>query len=191
VDIYPLPSAPTATNSVHCGLNVPTASVTSTTGNANPTFKWYANPTGGTALQSSTSTTYLTAISVSDTFYVTEFNGTCESFPRTAVVVTVSNPPAIVVSPNVTICKGDSTTMTISSENSYIYQWYIGTYSPGSVLATADSYKVAPTSTTTYNVKAGDINGCILTSSVVVTVKPKPSAVTVTPSQHVIMILLF
>jgi len=188
VDIYPLPSAPTATNSAHCGLNVPTASVTSTTGNANPTFRWYANPTGGTALQSSTSATYLTAINTTTTFYVSEFNGTCESFPRTAVTVTVSNPPAIVVSPSVTICNGDSTTLTISSENSYIYQWYVGTYSPGSVLATSDVYKVAPSSTTTYNVKAGDINGCILTSSVVVTVNPKPSSVSISPASSTICV---
>ena len=98
-----LPTDPTANNSTQCGPLVPTASVTSTTGLPTPTFKWYAAASGGTALQSSTSASYLASISATTTFYVSEFDGTCES-GRTAVTVTVNTPPAVSTSGNVAIC---------------------------------------------------------------------------------------
>ena len=66
-----LPTAPTASNSTQCGYGVPTATVTSTSGQPTPVFKWYAASSGGTALQTGTSNTYTNAIIATTTFYVT------------------------------------------------------------------------------------------------------------------------
>ncbi|QBZ99006.1 Ig-like domain-containing protein [Flavobacterium sangjuense] len=98
ITVQALPSAPNATNGFRCGTGlVPSATVASTTGLPSPIFRWYADLTGGTALQSSTSTSYTTSITDTKTFYVTEFNGTCESSPRTAITLTVNPPPTITI----------------------------------------------------------------------------------------------
>jgi len=177
-----LPTAPTATNSSQCGLGVPTASVASTTGATTPVFRWYSAATGGTLLQNSTSTTYTTAINTSTDFYVCEYDGACES-ARTAVSVSVATPPAITISGDVTICAGQSTTLTVSStgnDPNYSYVWNTG--------FNGASYTVTPSATTTYSVVATDSTaganaGCVIASApMTVTVKPLPGAVTVAPS---------
>ncbi|MFN8274462.1 MAG: GEVED domain-containing protein [Flavobacteriaceae bacterium] len=98
VTVQALPSAPTATNGNRCGTGVVTnATVASTTGQPTPTFKWYAAATGGTALQTSTSTSYTTSISATTTLYVSELVGTCESSPRTPITLTIDAPPSLSV----------------------------------------------------------------------------------------------
>ena len=176
-----LPTAPTANNSTQCGPLVPTASVTSTTGLPTPTFKWYAAASGGTALQSGASATYTTSISTTTTFYVSEFDGTCES-ARTAVTVTVNTPPTITTSGNVTICNGSSTALTVSSSNDpdYTYTWSGGA-------GTGASVTVSPVANTTYTVSALDATagpnaGCSTSASLTVTVIPSPTALSVSPS---------
>ena len=173
-----LPTAPTATNSNQCGLAVPTASVTSTTGAGTPVFNWYAASTGGAAIQTGTSTTYTTAISTTTTFYVSEYDGTCES-SRTMVIATVGTPPTISTSGNVTICSGNSTTLTVTSSNDpdYTYTW-----TPGGAGA---SISVSPSSTTVYSVNAIDLTagpnaGCATSASLTVTVNQSPQAAVAT-----------
>lgn len=87
-----LPSAPTATNSTQYGNQIPTASVADTNGFTTPTFTWYADNSTTTALQTSTSVTYLTSVSSTTTFYVSVTNPTtgCKS-SRTPVTIIVSN----------------------------------------------------------------------------------------------------
>ncbi|MBP6270943.1 MAG: T9SS type A sorting domain-containing protein [Fluviicola sp.] len=52
VNVLALPSAPTATASTHCGLQVPGASVTATSGTAGTqVFNWYTDSTGTTPAQ--------------------------------------------------------------------------------------------------------------------------------------------
>jgi hypothetical protein len=51
VNTTPLPSAPSASGSIQCGLAIPTATVASTSGNPSPVFNWYSAATGGTLLQ--------------------------------------------------------------------------------------------------------------------------------------------
>ncbi len=177
--VNPLPSAVTATNSAQCGAQVPTASVTSTTGAPTPTFHWYDAPTGGTLMQSSTSSTYTSTITTTTTFYVSEVDGGtgCES-NRTPVTVTVSSPDAILASVNnATICIGSSIDLTVVNTSgtpfqSYTYTWtsLAGsgvTSTPGAMIT------VTPTlpGTYTYNVTGVD-GGCSAISSVSVTVDP-------------------
>ena len=52
VTVNPAPTAPTATNSIQCGTQVPTASVASTAGTAGSgTMNWFSASTGGTLMQ--------------------------------------------------------------------------------------------------------------------------------------------
>ena len=89
VTVNPIPGNPTTTSSEQCGTSVPTASVNSTSGDTNPVFKWYAAASGGTALQTSTSNNYLSPVSITTTFYVSEISAFgCES-GRVPVTVTV------------------------------------------------------------------------------------------------------
>ena len=125
VTVNTLPTAPTATNATQCGTQLSTASVASTTGLPTPIFVWYATQTGGTALQSNTSTTYLTALSTTTTLYVSEYDGFCESL-RTPVVFTVTTPPTVsVAASTASFCgTGGATTLTAtSSDTGMTFAW--------------------------------------------------------------------
>ena len=187
VNVNALPSAPIGSNSVQCGLHVPTASVSTGGAGGNGTFKWYANPTGGVALQSSTSATYNTAISSTTNFYVSEMGTSgCES-PRTAVTVTVTTPPFISTAGSTTaVCLGGNVTLAANSEeNNYVYSWTaspstgsgISGTLPGSAPGTS-SNTVTPTAagTYTYTVTGSEnINGCSASATVITTVNPNPA----------------
>ena len=182
VTVNPVPTTPTATNASQCGLKVPTASVTSTSGFGTPTFNWYDAASGGTLLQSSTSTTYTTAISATTTFYVSEIvlaTG-CES-PRVAVTVTVTNPPALVITPGgaTTFCSGGSVSLDASAaptDPSYInFSW-----TPATEITPTNAAVVtaSPTVTRTYTVVADDgvsgPTGCSNSANITITVNPNP-----------------
>jgi hypothetical protein len=96
---------------------------------------------------------------------------------RQAVTATVTDAPAITVAASdAEICSGDSTTLTVISENAgYTYSW-----TPGTGL-TGISQVVAPLTTTTYTVTATDtVSGCVTTDEVTVTVNALPAAISVT-----------
>lgn len=126
VTVNPLPTAPTATGSTQCGTKVPTASVADPNAFTTPTFKWYDAATSGNVLQSSTSTTYTSAISVTTTLYVSVINPTtgCES-ARTPVTITVTPPPTLTMTSGSTLCNGEiyalSVTSTTSNYDSYVW----------------------------------------------------------------------
>jgi trimeric autotransporter adhesin len=179
--VLPLPTAPTATNSSQCGAGTPTCSV-SGTGSVGNTFRWYLASTGGTAIVGQSASTLSSyPVSASASFYVSEFNGTCES-PRTQVNVTFNTPPAISVAASVNpVCSGSATSLSASSANTgYTYAW-------SNSLGSGASVSASPTTNTTYTVTAtdnsgGTNNGCATTDSIVVTTNPIPSALTLSPS---------
>jgi trimeric autotransporter adhesin len=185
VNASPLPTMPIATNSSQCGTAVPTAAVASAAGAAGAgTFKWYAAATGGVALQSSTSTTYTTAIGTTTTFYVSETgtNG-CES-ARTPVTVTITAAPALTITAGATVCSNDifaiTPTSTLANFNSY-------TWSPNTNLFT-DAAATTPYTTGSFTtiylksstaganvVNCNSMNsatGCANTAAVTVNVLP-------------------
>lgn len=177
--VNPLPSAVTAANSAQCGTQVPTASVTSTTGASTPTFNWYDAPAAGTLMQSSTSVTYTSAVASTTTFYVSEVDGVtgCES-NRTPVTVTVATADGISASvDNATICIGSSIVLTAANTNptplqNYTYTWS-GTAGSGVTSQSGTPITVTPTipGTYTYNLTGVD-GGCNAVASVNVTVDP-------------------
>ncbi len=176
VTVYPFPLAPTATNASQCGTRVPTIAVADANGYTLPTFKWYADATTTTALQTSTSTTYTTSVSATTTFYVSVVSpGGCES-PRTAVTTTVMAPAVLTVSPAVTICAGGSTTLNVSGAVSYVWTPALGLNG-----TTSASVIATPSATTTYSVTGVDSNVCTTAAATVtVTVAAYPSALSIT-----------
>ncbi|WMW78337.1 T9SS type A sorting domain-containing protein [Flavobacterium sp. 20NA77.7] len=189
----PLPTAPTTTNSTQCGTQVPSASVVDPNAFTTPTFKWYAAATGGTALQSSTSTTYTTAIATTTTFYVSVINPTtgCES-ARTAVTVTVNTPDAITAtSSNTTICLGQSVTLTAANSantpvQNYAYSWLSTANSGVTTAQSGASITATPTAAGTYTYTASAVDGsCQTTNTVTVTVYPLPVITTATATPNV------
>ena len=176
ITVYPFPTAPSVTNAPQCGTRVPTIAVADTNGYTLPTFKWYADATTTTALQTSTSTTYTTSVSATTTFYVSVVSpGGCES-PRAAVTTTVIAPAVLTVSPAVTICTGGSTTLTASGAVSYTWTPALGLNG-----TTGSSVIASPSATTTYSVTGVDSNSCTTAAATVtVTVAPYPAAVTIT-----------
>ena len=176
ITVYPFPTAPSVTSAPQCGTRVPTIAVADTNGYTAPTFKWYADETTTTALQTSTSTTYTTSVSATTTFYVSVVSpGGCES-PRAAVTTTVIAPAVLTVSPAVTICTGASTTLTADGAVSYTWTPALGLNG-----TTGSSVIASPSATTTYSVTGVDSNSCTTAAATVkVTVAPYPAAVTIT-----------
>jgi PKD repeat protein len=94
------------------------------------------------------------------------------------VTVMVNPAPVVSVSPNDTICAGQSVSLTATGANTYLW-------SPSSSLnsSTTTSVTANPSSTTTYTV-VGDVLGCTATSQVTVIVNPLPT-VSVTSSASI------
>lgn len=181
--VNPLPTAPTGSNSTQCGNGIPTASVSDNNGYTTPTIKWYSASTGGTLLQTNTSTTYLVAINTTTTFYVAVVNPStgCESV-RTAVTVTVNQPDAISASASAsTICLGQSVTLTAANTAStptqnYTYSWVCATTGSGATSSiTTNPTTITPTLAGTYVYTATGVDGaCTVINTASVTVNPNP-----------------
>jgi Ig-like domain CHU_C associated/GEVED domain/Secretion system C-terminal sorting domain len=191
VTSYPLPTSPVATNSTQCGSGIPTASISDPNSFTTPTFKWYDASTGGSLLQSSTSSTYVSSISTSTTFYVSVTNPTtgCES-ARTAVIVTVTQPDAISATTSAaSICLGQSVTLTAANTastptQSYSYSWLCATAGSGATSAnTSNPASITPSAagSFTYTVTGTD-GACNVTNTVAVTVNALPNITSATAS---------
>jgi|GEM_PF-804183 len=179
VTVNPVPATPVAVNSIQCGLAIPTASVSGGT-----SYNWYATPTSTTVIQSGASATYTTAINATTNFYVSSFNGNCES-PRAMLTASVSTPDAITASSTATsVCPGQSFTLTAANtgtNNVYSYTW-TATPVAGSGITTSVSgatTSVMPTvpGNYTYLATASDAV-CTATAAVQVTLKAAPNVAT-------------
>ena len=172
VVVNPLPNAPVASDATQCGVGVPTASVSGGTN-----YRWYASPTSTTVLQSGTSSNFTTSINNTTTWYVSAFDGTCES-PRVALTQTVTSPPLLSVTvPTAAIC-GDvietlQITSTVSDYSSYIWSPNTNLYTDASATipytggnASTLYYKSSATSSVNYSIVAtSSVSGCVNTTS--------------------------
>ncbi|MFT3911076.1 MAG: hypothetical protein QM737_16775 [Ferruginibacter sp.] len=199
--IYDLPPAPSSNSSEHCGTIIPTASVSSNSLAPSPVFKWYTVPSGGTSQQTGTSTTYLSPVGVTTTFYVAEISSFGCECRRVPVTVTVADPDDIVASVNDnTICPGESAFVSASylpDFNTYsVFELTASGGAASGVTGTVtlttnptgtDPYSVTPTATGTYTytITAYDFDkGCTAVSTVVITAGALPviSSVSATPA---------
>ena len=93
---------------------------------------------------------------------------TCQQTMNGSPVITEDVPLSPDAGPNVTICEGQSTTLSATGGTNY-------SWNTTPVQNTA-SISVSPVTTTTYTVTVSDINGCSATDNVTVTVNPSPVA---------------
>ncbi|MBU6204503.1 MAG: T9SS type A sorting domain-containing protein [Bacteroidetes bacterium] len=96
---------------------------------------------------------------------------TCISTARVNIPVQIKPLPSLTISPDILICAGSSSLLTVSGANSY--QWYPAT---GLSSTTASSVTANPIITTTYTVKGTSSIGCTATKTVLVNVNPTPTA---------------
>ncbi len=126
--------------------------------------------TGATAYSWSSGGQTTASITVSPasttTYTVTGTSLGCTS--SDAVVVSVLANAPINAGPDVSICVGQSTTLTATGGSTY--NWNNG-------LGAGASHTITPASTTTYTVTGTDANGCVGTDAVVVTVNPLPTVI--------------
>lgn len=177
--VNPLPSPVVATNATQCGNGIPTASVTGGT-----SYNWYATATSTTVLQSGTATNFTSAIGATTSWFVTNFNGTCES-TRRQVTQTVTTPDAVMTTSSATaICIGGTYTLqaiNTGTTNTYSYTW-TPTPAAGSGLTsgvTGSTQVVSPTVAGNYDYLVTAFDGvCTTTASAMVTVNGLPTIFT-------------
>ena len=161
VTVHPLPSPIATTNSPVCAGTSLVASVT----NSYPSYSW----TGPNAFTSNSKSPIVSTKSVvadSGTYFVTvtDVNGCI----NTASAVAIVNPlPTVIATANPSVvCNGSST--FLKGYGASTYAWSDGE---------KDSVLFQPNSSATYTVTGTDKNGCVSTSSVLVSVNPLPSIV--------------
>jgi hypothetical protein len=186
VTIQPAFLSPVATNSAHCGIQVPTASVSDPNNFTTPTFNWYTAPSSTTALQSTTSNTYNTSVGTTTTLFVTTTNPAtgCQS-DATPVVITVTAAPALTLSAaTATNCSTSPSGLVTMIDGATTYDnftWTNATTVAGSATAgytfnPANATPNAPATTTTYVLTAAQTTGllCQNQATVVVTTNSLP-----------------
>ncbi|MGH2665673.1 GEVED domain-containing protein [Flavobacterium sp.] len=106
-------------NGASCGVG---STVTiGATGVAGTTqYRWYAAETGGAPVATTATGSWTTgALAATTTYYVTAYNGTCESWNRTAVKATINPTTNITISPTTPIFCGDNDILTISATGDF------------------------------------------------------------------------
>lgn len=186
VTIQPAFLSPVATNSAHCGVQVPTASVSDPNNFTTPTFNWYSSPSSTTALQSTTANTYGATVGTTTTLFVTTTNPAtgCQS-DATPVVITVAPAPALTLSAatatNCSTSPSGLVTMIDGATSYDNFTWtnastVAGTVAAGYTFNPANATPNAPATTTTYVLTAAQTTGqlCQNTATVVVTTNSLP-----------------
>ncbi|MFK7972740.1 MAG: SdrD B-like domain-containing protein, partial [Bacteroidia bacterium] len=169
-----------AANQSSCGgFNPATITGTAASGGAGTavTYQWQSRTgTSGTfaSIAGATGVNYNPpAITATTQYRRLSRRGTqCPWRISNVVTMTVNGGPSVNAGNDVTICSGQSTTLTATGTNGstpYTYSWNQG-------LGTGRTKSVSPTATTTYTVTLTDGNGCTATDQVRVTVNPKPNA---------------
>lgn len=143
---------------VNAGPDVSICTGTSTTLTATGATSYSWSPGGQT-------TASINANPASTTTYtVTGTSAGCTA--SDAVVVSISSGAPINAGPDVTICPGNSTTLTASG--GITYSWNNG-------LGIGNNFSVSPASTTTYAVTGTDAGGCTGTDNITVTIASLPT----------------
>jgi hypothetical protein len=140
---------------------------------------WYSLPTGGVG--SSTAPTPTTNTTGTQTYYVSQNNGSCEG-PRTQIAVNVY-PPALPLAPTATVTQPTCDVaygIVDFGDLPAPGAWIIN---PNGIAGTGATYTLSPVAPGTYDYNIVDVNGCISAASVNVVVNPQP----VTPSIPVVV----
>ncbi|MBU8882733.1 T9SS type A sorting domain-containing protein [Kaistella sp. DKR-2] len=108
-------------NGSTCGAGTVTLNAVGTSGTKE--YRWYTTPSGGSYTTSATSSWVTPSISTTTTYYVTAYNGTCESLFRTAVIATIKKVPTLTFSNNSPEVCGQTSTidLTATASNEQIF----------------------------------------------------------------------
>jgi hypothetical protein len=158
------PPAPGVISKARCGPG--TVTLTASGAPSTGSYRWYTSSSGGISIAGATAATYTTPmLMASATYYVSVFNGTCES-SRVPVTATINSKPVVGATAGAaSITAGSSTTLTASGANTY-------TWSPATGLSSTSGASVtaAPTATTTYTVTGTNASGCTSNATVTIAV---------------------
>ncbi|RKR07063.1 VCBS repeat protein [Maribacter vaceletii] len=179
--VCPTVDAPTSGGDEEFCVGSPIPQITANPTAGQETIDWYTAASGGTLLQSGSTSYQPTA---AGTYYAESRNTTtgCVSATRTAVTVTQNALPNASAGANQTICDGESATLTASasggSGSGYTYLWSTGATTPSITVTPAGN----PNSNTTYiyTVTVTDSNGCENSDSANVIVYSNPTATVTT-----------
>ena len=172
-----IPKITSTTTGMTCGSGIFTLFANSTTG----AVYWYDLPTGGTLLH--TGKTFITPnLTVTTTYYVDAFNGSCPNGKRDAMTVTIftlPNSPQIAVSstsPVLYCLNAPAIPLAATASTDCTLNWYT---LPTGGIASATSPTPLTTfagSTTYYVSQTNTTNGCeSLRAAIIVTVNPLPA----------------
>jgi gliding motility-associated-like protein len=115
------PTAPAASNATICGFGAISVAASGGTGGH---YRWYTQPTGGTALVGEYNSSYITPdLSVTTILYVSIVDGSCESARTSAPVQVIPFPNAPTVT-NASGCPAVGVMLSASGGNNGEYRWY-------------------------------------------------------------------
>ena len=108
-------------NGTNCGQGSVTLGATASAGTTS--FRWYTAQTGGTYVSTASNTWATPTISTTTTYYVTAFNGSCESLFRTPIVATIRPVPTLTfANANPEVCGENSIIdLQASASNEQVY----------------------------------------------------------------------
>lgn len=128
---------------------------------------WYNSPNGGTLL--ATGSNFTTPIlTTTTTYYVSAYDASCTTVPRTAVVATINEIPTLTVGPAQPVC-GSGTTSLNATPSIGSIQWYTAP-AGGAPFASGNTITSPVISTTTTFYAEAVNNGCLSATREVVTV---------------------
>jgi PKD repeat protein len=161
ITVNPLPIADAGTD-----VSICSGSDTALLATGGDTYLW--SPSSGLSCTACASPLASPAVTTTYTLIATDLNGCINS---DAVIVTINALPVADAGTDVSICLGSDTALSANGGNTYLW-------SPSSGLSCTGcaSPLASPGVTTTYTVVATDINGCINSDDVIVTVNALPVA---------------
>jgi len=166
VVVNPAPVAGTASTPVttFCGASAVPISLTGSSGS----IQWQSAPTSTgpwTNVSGATSASFSPTVSATTCFRAV-VSGCGTPVNSNVICITINSGITINAGSDVVICQGGQTTLTATGASTY-------TWSNG--LGVGNGFSVSPITTTTYSVSGTDVNGCIGTDEVVVTVNALPN----------------
>ncbi|EAY26097.1 Ig-like domain-containing protein [Microscilla marina] len=149
---------PNVTNQSRCGTGdivLTAAKADATAPTAGEEFRWYDAATAGTLLESNTGSFTITNLSTTSSYYVSFYNGSCET-DRVEVTATIEQLPTPAVV-DASRCEAGTVTLTANGAGAgQVYKWYLdasttshlklsadendNTYTTPSLAATRDFY---------------------------------------------------
>jgi len=149
ITVHSLPTLFGTSNATICVGNTMTLSVTGAV-----LYRW--SPSAGLTTTTGSSIVTSTVSNITYTLTGIDVNG-CVN--QTMLSVSVLSLPTITTSPDETICKGNTVSLSASGANTYI--WFSSVN-----LSNSQTITDSPTTNTTYTVIGTDLNGCINTAVV-------------------------